>query len=71
MSFESELSKGVFSVPECRSCNKVIWPPVEFCNRCFGTVNLKKGEFDGNVIEFSRQNNEYFVWLNLKKIFEY
>ena len=45
MSFESDLSKGIFSIPECRSCNKIIWPPSEFCNQCFGTVNLKKAEF--------------------------
>jgi len=60
MSFESELSKGIFSIPECTYCNKIIWPPTDFCNRCFGTVNLKKGDFEGKVLEFSRQNDEYF-----------
>ena len=31
-----------------------------FCNHCFGPVSLKKGDFEGKIIEFSRQNEEYF-----------
>ncbi len=60
MSFESELSQGKFCIPECTICKKVVWPPVKFCNRCFGEVSLKKGDFEGKIIEFSRQNEEYF-----------
>ena len=67
MSFESDLSKGRFSIPECRSCNKIIWPPSEFCNHCFGIVTLKKGEFEGKIIEFSKQNNEYFCLVEFEK----
>jgi len=67
MSFEEELSKGIFSIPECKYCDKVIWPPTEFCNRCFGTVSLKTGEFEGKIIEFSRQNNEYFCLVEFEK----
>ena len=67
MSFESDLSKGRFSIPECRSCNKIIWPPSEFCNQCFGIVTLKKGEFEGKIIEFSKQNNEYFCLVEFEK----
>ena len=60
MSFESELVKGTFCIPECTICKKIVWPPVEFCSNCFGTVSLKKGDFKGKIIEFSRQNKEYF-----------
>jgi len=67
MSFELELKKGIFSIPECKSCDKVVWPPTEFCNQCFGTVNLKKGEFEGKIIEFSKQNNEYFCLVEFEK----
>jgi len=67
MSFEVELTKGIFSIPECKSCNKVVWPPAEFCNNCFGSVNLKKGEFEGKIIEFSKQNNEYFCLVEFEK----
>jgi len=60
MSFESELAQGSFYIPECNICKKIVWPPAEFCNRCFGRVLLKKECFEGKIIEFSRQNEEYF-----------
>ncbi len=60
MSFESELLQGKFCIPECTVCKKIIWPPSEFCNHCFGQVSLKKGDYEGKIIEFSRQNEEYF-----------
>lgn len=60
MNFESELAKGKFMIPECSVCKKIVWPPTEFCDDCFGPVSLKKGEFEGKIIEFSKQNNDYF-----------
>ena len=52
MNFESELSKGKFMIPECSVCKKIVWPPTEFCDNCFGPVSLKNGEFVGKIIEF-------------------
>jgi uncharacterized OB-fold protein len=60
MNFEYKLSRGEFCIPECEKCKKTVWPPAEFCSYCFGTVSLKQGDFDGKVIEFSRQDNRYF-----------
>jgi uncharacterized protein len=60
MSFESELSKGKFSIPECTVCKKIVWPPTEFCDICYGAVSLKKGGFEGKIIEFSKQNEDFF-----------
>ena len=60
MSFESELSKGQFCIPECMICKKIVWPPSEFCDNCNGETSLKKGEFEGKIIEFSKQNENYF-----------
>jgi uncharacterized OB-fold protein len=60
MNFESELSKGKFMIPECTVCKKIVWPPTEFCSDCFGSVSLKNGDFEGKIIEFSKQNNDYF-----------
>ncbi len=60
MSFESELSKGNFTIPECVVCKKTVWPPVEFCDNCYGNITLKKGEFEGKIIEFSEKNEDYF-----------
>ena len=66
MNFESELSQGKFCIPQCEDCKKIVWPPVDFCNHCFGKVFLKKGEFEGKIIEFSRQV-EYFCVVEFEK----
>ena len=66
MSFNSELKKGNFCIPECTICKKIIWPPSEFCNHCFGKVSLKKGDFEGKIIEFSRQKEDYFCLVEFK-----
>ena len=60
MSFESELSKGQFCIPECMTCKKIVWPPSEFCDNCNGETSLKKEEFEGKIVEFSKQNENYF-----------
>ena len=60
MSFENELEKGQFCIPECLSCKKLVWPPSEFCHKCNGETSLKKEEFEAKIIEFSRQNDDYF-----------
>jgi uncharacterized OB-fold protein len=60
MSFEEKLSKGQFYIPECLVCKKIIWPPSEFCAKCNGKTSLKKGEIEGKIIEFSKQNENYF-----------
>ena len=60
MNFESELSNGEFCIPECTECKKIIWPPSEFCSYCFGDMCLKKGDFEGKIIEFSRQKDHFF-----------
>ena len=60
MSFENKLEKGQFCIPECLSCKKLVWPPSEFCDKCNGETSLKKEEFEAKIIEFSRQNDDYF-----------
>jgi uncharacterized OB-fold protein len=60
MNFETRLSEGKFCIPECTKCKKIVWPPTEFCNYCFGEVSLKDGIFVGKILEFSRQNEQDF-----------
>ncbi len=60
MNFEFELTKGKFCIPECNECKKIVWPPSDTCNHCFGNVHLREGDFEGKIIEFSRQNDQYF-----------
>jgi len=67
MSFETELSCGNFTIPECSVCKKIVWPPTEFCNDCFGPVFLKNGDFVGKIIEFSKDKNDYFCVIEFEK----
>jgi len=68
MNFESELLQGNFCIPECTVCKRIVWPPVEFCSHCFGLVSLRKGDFQGKIIEFSKQNKEYFCVVEFENI---
>ena len=63
MIFEEELEKGNFVLGECTDCKKVVWPPSEYCSKCFGIVKIRKGNPTGKIIEFSKQNKEYHFCL--------
>ncbi len=67
MNFESELLQGKFCIPECTVCKKIVWPPTEFCNHCFGSVFLKKGDFEGKIIEFSSKDGGYFCLVEFER----
>ncbi|MGV7226194.1 MAG: hypothetical protein ACQ9CV_04660 [Nitrosopumilus sp.] len=67
MSFEDKLQNGEFCIPECSECKNIVWPPSGICNNCFGNVLLKKGEFEGKIIEFSRENENYFCMVEFEK----
>ncbi len=67
MNFESKLSEGKFTIPECTECKKIVWPPSEFCSYCFGIVTLKEGTFMGKIIEFSQQNEQIFCLVEFEK----
>lgn len=60
MSFESELQNGKFFIPFCNSCKRNIWPPVEFCNQCFGEISIRKEEPEGRIVEFSCKDRDFF-----------
>ncbi|MDX1441572.1 MAG: zinc ribbon domain-containing protein [Nitrosopumilaceae archaeon] len=60
MKFESELKKGSFFLSECPNCQKIVWPPSEYCDQCLQEVNWRKSTGVGKIIEFSRQNNQIF-----------
>lgn len=69
MSFEEEFSKGNFLIPECTVCKKLVWPPAEYCNDCMGKTTLKEGNFQGKIIEFSNQNEDYFCIVEMEDSF--
>ncbi|MCE9653385.1 MAG: zinc ribbon domain-containing protein [Nitrosarchaeum sp.] len=66
MNFESELKKGKLIIPECNHCNKIVWPPSEFCNQCFNEVSWRTGSSKGKIIEFSKQNDNYFGLIEIE-----
>ena len=66
MNFELELKKGNFIISECVHCKKIVWPPSEFCNQCFKEVSWRKGSNKGKIIEFSKQNNNYFCLVEIE-----
>ncbi len=58
--FETELKKGNFVIGDCPKCKMVIWPPSDYCCKCFDKLNWKKSKSFGKVIEFSKKDNAYF-----------
>ena len=66
MNFETALSDGNFCIPKCTSCKKKVWSPSEFCNKCFGDVELEKWDGEGKIIEFSKKE-EYFCLIEIEE----
>ncbi|MDE1844446.1 MAG: hypothetical protein KGI10_03865 [Thaumarchaeota archaeon] len=58
--FEQELKNNNFVCSSCLKCNKLVWPPSDFCNSCFGGVTWRQVEKTAKLVEFSRQGNEVF-----------
>lgn len=67
MSIEAELEKGNFVVGQCTECKKTVWPPADYCNRCLGIVSVKKGPQKGKVMEFSKQDDNYFCLVEFER----
>ena len=60
MKFESELKKGRFVCSECQKCNKLVWPPSDFCNVCFNEVKWRGVSTKAKLVEFSRRDDVIF-----------
>ncbi|MGI0027221.1 MAG: Zn-ribbon domain-containing OB-fold protein [Nitrosopumilaceae archaeon] len=58
--FENELKNGKFVCSECSKCNKLVWPPSDFCNACFGTVKWRQVSRTGKLVEFSKKDDTIF-----------
>ena len=70
MRFEEEVSKGNFLIPVCAVCKKFVWPPADYCDNCMGKTTLQEGDFQGKIIEFSKQNDDYFCIVEIEKSFK-
>ena len=58
--FEPELRAGNFITSECTYCNKIVWPPSDYCDSCFKEVNWRKVSKNGTIIELSRNEDDVF-----------
>jgi len=58
--FEIELKAGNFVTSECTNCNKIVWPPSDYCDNCFKEVNWRKVSTNGTIIELSKQEDDVF-----------
>jgi uncharacterized OB-fold protein len=58
--FEQELKNNNFLCSQCTKCNKLVWPPSDFCNKCFGEVIWRPVSRFAKLVEFSSKDNEFF-----------
>ena len=58
--FEAELKVGNFVTSECSHCNRIVWPPSDYCDNCFKDVNWRKVSKNGKIIELSRKEDDVF-----------
>ena len=58
--FEEQLEQGIFQICYCKKCNNTIWPPKEFCHRCYQKSDWKKSTNIGKILEFSKKASMYF-----------
>ena len=58
--FESELKAGNFVTSECTYCDRIVWPPSDYCNICFKEVSWRKVSESGIIVELSRKENDVF-----------
>lgn len=58
--FESELKNNNFVCSECLKCKHLVWPPSDFCNKCFGGVTWRPVSKKALLVEFSSKDGKYF-----------
>lgn len=64
--FEQELKNNNFICSECPKCKKLVWPPSEYCNKCFGEVIWRQISRNATLLEYSSKNGEYFCMAELE-----
>ncbi len=64
--FEKELKNNNFTCSECLNCQKIVWPPSEYCNKCFGDVTWRQVSRNAILLEYSCKNGEYFCLAELE-----
>jgi len=65
LNIDKELQKGHFVIGKCTKCGKKVWPPMDFCDECFGEVIMEDGPQTGRITEFAKKENEYFCIIEM------
>ncbi len=55
-----ELKEREFICSSCQNCKKLVWPPNDYCNRCFGEVVWRPVSQIGKLVEFSKKGDTFF-----------
>jgi uncharacterized OB-fold protein len=58
--FEDELKNNNFVCSKCVKCQHWVWPPSEFCNKCFGNVIWKPVSKNAKLVEVSGKDGKRF-----------
>jgi uncharacterized OB-fold protein len=58
--FEDELKRNNFICSECPKCDRLVWPPSEFCNKCLGSVIWRPLSREAVLIEYSSKDGKRF-----------
>lgn len=58
--FVQELKNNNFVCSHCVNCNKLVWPPSDFCNKCFNDVIWRPVSRFAKLVEFSSKDKECF-----------
>ena len=65
MSFEENSLKVNFLFQNAYNA-KIVWPPSDYCDHCFGKIELKKQDFEAKIVEFSKKNDDYFCIVEIE-----
>ena len=58
--FEQELQNNNFVCSFCSKCNKLVWPPSDLCNSCFGPILWRQVNKTAKLIEYSHDGRDCF-----------
>ncbi len=65
--FETGLKKGRFVVGQCSKCQKIAWPPNDFCSGCFGSLLWRDLKQPGTLLEHSQKDGRKFCIVEFER----
>lgn len=69
--FFDKIKNNEFVISKCTHCNKLVWPPSSYCDRCYCETSLVEHTRRGIIIEHSIShytNEEVFALVDLDGI---